>query len=292
MNNETNEQNRTVHSLQEFFAERVGDDSITPARYARLLYKSTSCGAWISYQHQLKASFEINEDFIIKATSNGIVATTKYAHGNCSQTLKDKMFSFLGFDENGQCKKQHNIASYQALLSSFSGENSKYSITYSLSNESIEVCVCAKIDAEQEDVCEDDKKARETDWLSSCVSITIGSIVEGSEVEIPPITLVFPFLELDFEEAIQEIEAQASFYWERDNSDFFIVSVSKEVYGLKVCGGDCEWDNKDATPKELIIAVELWLNNFYENYQCILNQKIKIKEGVFIEMYENDEICY
>ncbi len=55
------------------------------------------------------------------------------------------------------------------------------------------------------------------------VGITIGSIVEGSEVCIDGNRLDFPFTEETLNAAVKNVEEQADFYWERDNHDWFTV---------------------------------------------------------------------
>jgi hypothetical protein len=47
--------------------------------------------------------------------------------------------------------------------------------------------------------------------------VRLGSIVEGSDAEVMPEELMFPFSEADLEQAIENIEAEADFLWHRDN---------------------------------------------------------------------------
>lgn len=63
----------------------------------------------------------------------------------------------------------------------------------------------------------------EQDWWSSCTGIEIGSIVEGSDVEVGPECLAFPFTEDDLDRTVKGIDSEASFYWERDNSTYYTV---------------------------------------------------------------------
>lgn len=64
-----------------------------------------------------------------------------------------------------------------------------------------------------------------------CIAIKIGSIVEGSEVEIEPICLSFPFTEEDFHHVIKSINEEASYYWKRDNTDTYIIKNKDEIIG-------------------------------------------------------------
>jgi hypothetical protein len=76
----------------------------------------------------------------------------------------------------------------------------------------------------------EDKLAQEK--IPKCVGIKIGSIVEGSDVEVDPITLKFPFSKEDLDKAVKEINATCSFYWERDNSDWFKLRYSGAKVGV------------------------------------------------------------
>jgi hypothetical protein len=69
----------------------------------------------------------------------------------------------------------------------------------------------------------EDAKASELNWLEKCTGLRIGSIVEGSDVEVGPETLLFPFTEKDLDRVVSAINEEASFYWERDNSRYFTV---------------------------------------------------------------------
>lgn len=65
--------------------------------------------------------------------------------------------------------------------------------------------------------------ASEQNWWDSCTGIEIGSIVEGSDVEVGPEFLSFPFTEDDLDRTVKGIDDEASFYWERDNTTYYTV---------------------------------------------------------------------
>jgi hypothetical protein len=56
-------------------------------------------------------------------------------------------------------------------------------------------------------------------------ALKIGSIVEGSDVEVGPVTLTFPFSEEEFNDAVESINNEAKFYWERDNLDTYRIEI-------------------------------------------------------------------
>ena len=87
----------------------------------------------------------------------------------------------------------------------------------------------------------EDKEAG--DYIYHCYGIKVGSIVEGSDVEVGPFEMVFPFSMEKFWKAVDEINEEAKFYWERDNSQWFLVisPKGKEYYGHETWG-DITWD--------------------------------------------------
>ena len=70
--------------------------------------------------------------------------------------------------------------------------------------------------------------------------VRIGSIVEGSEAEVYPATLSFPFTMQEYEEAVQEIEADADALWREANltweeqEKFFTSANPWDAPGMKV----------------------------------------------------------
>jgi len=60
-------------------------------------------------------------------------------------------------------------------------------------------------------------ESEEAVTLSNCVGIKVGSIVEGSDVEIEPVLFKFPFEVKDWDRSIQNINDEASFIWEESN---------------------------------------------------------------------------
>lgn len=88
-----------------------------------------------------------------------------------------------------------------------------------------------------------DKKAGEVDWLDRCTGIEIGSIVEGSDVEVGPECLDFPFTKQELDGAVKRIDDEAKFYWERDNSTYY--SVRKADGEVEMW---CQWESFDDKP--------------------------------------------
>jgi hypothetical protein len=84
----------------------------------------------------------------------------------------------------------------------------------------------------REDVYYEGHPAGEDDWHASCVGIRIGSIVEGSDVEVGPEELLFPFTESELDRVVKQIDDEADFYWKRDNIRSYYVTFP---------GGECTY---------------------------------------------------
>jgi len=56
-------------------------------------------------------------------------------------------------------------------------------------------------------------------YLNPNAEVTIGSIIEGSDAECIPITLLFPFALKEFWDALQEVEDEAKQIWHEVNEE-------------------------------------------------------------------------
>lgn len=92
---------------------------------------------------------------------------------------------------------------------------------------------------------EDEAAWKADDWIDRCTGIRIGSIVEGSDVEIQPVDLMFPFKEEEMDKVIDNIDEEAKFYWERDNSTYYTIR-ERGAEGAYLW---CQWTEFDDEPK-------------------------------------------
>lgn len=73
--------------------------------------------------------------------------------------------------------------------------------------------------------------------------VCISSIVEGSDVEIAPIEFVEDFDPQAFWDAADRVNREASFYWTRDNSDWYqVVAPSGIVHIVRYTDGEFSWE--------------------------------------------------
>lgn len=98
----------------------------------------------------------------------------------------------------------------------------------------------------------------------NCTGIKIGSIVEGSEVESGPFTHMFPFDMEMFNRDVAYMEGETSFYWERDNSQWYRVAVREKEYFLRNRWGDIKWDSDKPSPK-LLKKIEAFIETNWEH---------------------------
>jgi hypothetical protein len=102
--------------------------------------------------------------------------------------------------------------------------------------------------ADEEPVCYGDKEARTNGpWTKNIIGLKIGSIVEGSEVEVGPEELLFPFSQKDLDKAVNNINEEASFYWKRDNTDNYLIKKNDKNVAFTSW---TEWDSKPFWDKD------------------------------------------
>jgi len=85
----------------------------------------------------------------------------------------------------------------------------------------LSITVSGDLPALEEEIYYEDTITRVANWkdffVGKCYGIKIGSIVEGSDVEIEGRVLEFPFTMDDLDRVVKEVNEEAAFYWERDN---------------------------------------------------------------------------
>lgn len=95
--------------------------------------------------------------------------------------------------------------------------------------------------------------------IDGVIALEIGSIVEGSDVEIDAERLVFPFTNEELWELVEHIDEQAKFYWERDNLKDFYIELGDENYYVRTGFG---LEFSDNTPQNVKNMVENFIDEF------------------------------
>lgn len=116
-----------------------------------------------------------------------------------------------------------------------------------------------------------------------CVGIKFGSIVEGSDVESGPFTHKFPFESDAFNKDVAHMEAETSFYWERDNASWYTVRTEDDEWTVSNSWGDIRWKG-DPPPGTIKAAAEAAIKEDWQDdpeHSCIVIQTIPKLPGLW-----------
>lgn len=113
-------------------------------------------------------------------------------------------------------------------------------------------------------------EANDINNLDGYIGLEIGGIVEGSDVEIGPNFLKFPFTDEQLRETVENINEEAVFYWKRDNLSDFMIEVGGDVYFTDGVGWDIEY--VEDVPQD----VKTFFEEHYDEW-CDLNEDESIE---------------
>lgn len=235
---------KTLADLLEYHGEK------TPARLGRSLYKYVGCGPWTTFVVETKPAGVRHCRAVLRLV-DGVWHLHRIERGG------PDFGQFLGYAPGGLPKDMHRKHHYLGLLRDFQRkEGTKRRLHFMRLGDKLLVETTEKTLPWYKDIYYESKQAGAIwhTWKAKCTGIKIGSIVEGSDVEISPVTLDFPFTEQDYEDAINGIDEEAKFYWLRDNSQWLTVKVRSRRYFLRNTWGDIVWTEKPS-PK-IVKAVE------------------------------------
>ena len=101
------------------------------------------------------------------------------------------------------------------------------------------------------------------------MGVSVSSIVEGSDAEVPGDVLIdngkMPTVE-EFWKLVEAVNEEACFYWDRDNSQWYLLKKSgddKATYSFHNTWGEIEWHD-DSVPKKLRKAAEEFISGEVE----------------------------
>jgi hypothetical protein len=224
----------------------------TPYSVGRALYKYTDCGPWVTFLTEKTPAHDVE-----------LVATVREQDGKVIIDLPEKpskdfsnFLLFLGFSDQGVCDLDDvkSVDDYYKLVTGFIKAEKADNLFAAKKSKSIVISQKQHVSADYGEIYYEDPEARTCD-TSKIVGIKIGSIVEGSDVEIGPETLMFPFSEEELDRVVKGINDEASFYWDRDNADHYILYDPKgEAHFAKNVWGDWEWD--EGIPEEIRKLIE------------------------------------
>ena len=138
-------------------------------------------------------------------------------------------------------------------------------------------------------LCYSDVKSRLDFDPTECVGIKIGSIVEGSDVEVGPLELRFPFPKEDLHKAFESVNDEAKFYWARDNTQNFIIYHN----GTQVAG--VSWTQFEDAPEWSVhpgAEIPGWVKKRFLKFVDVsvtdYDVKYEFAPGWELEEYVND----
>jgi len=188
-------------------------DGETPHHFGRSLYKYTDCGPWIAY---------VALDAPARETAEIRVMPRDPQRRLWVQGCSRDAARFCGFDDVRCPARWRSLAAYLRRVRHFVKHHQSQQDEWRVI--AVRPCVgCVRLDLERSLAA----RTRSVNYAdadvdrldpATVVGVEIGSIVEGSDVEIDPEYLAFPFTDRDFDAAVQRINNEASFYWERDNT--------------------------------------------------------------------------
>jgi len=269
----------TIKNLEEFLAHVGG---CTPYQAGRGLYKSTACGPWIVYLVEETPERSVSLEVTVLLRDGKL-------HASCEESLFDyenerapEVLGLLGFHPDGSPRKGdkigRSVAAYRRTVEAFIGRKTKdgeatatigcstnpYTLTLYPQHptelgcrpgpKSVRILV-HRIDKPvlREVYYESDEANTQ---LDKCVGVKVGSIVEGSDVEIDRAPLFFPFSGEDFDEYVKGVNDEACFYWDRDNLDHYQVDDGKKEYYIT-----SGWFTELKLPKKIKGTVEAYLKD-------------------------------
>jgi hypothetical protein len=212
----------------------------TPYRFARGIYKSTACGPWMMFIMRGRGAYTLHHMAICRVRNDmwQLVGHT---------SISDDLVRFMGFDkETGLSRKERKCEAYLEAIRNYEAKpDPKYRITHHVDGKGSRRMLtisCEERIPEEEISVYYEKVPLDFD-PARCIAIEIGSIVEGSEVEIPPARLTFPFHESEFYDTLDAIDREADFYWKRDNTTNYTLLFQGTPVGL------VSWTAFDGEPK-------------------------------------------
>lgn len=102
------------------------------------------------------------------------------------------------------------------------------------------------------------KEMEKKGWFVTGVSIS--SIVEGSDVEVEPVRLDSTNSKKDFWKAVEDVNKEASFYWERDNSQWFFVKGPEDEFCVRNTWGEIVWEDGEKPDEKVYKNVEKFIH--------------------------------
>ena len=179
----------TYHNLPELLENRGFE---TPYSWGRALYKWVDCGPWVSFITETAPKKTIRESAVIAKRNNMPVLLNP---GKITEAFRN----FLCFEPDGtheEHKAKTDFAEYLAMVQKYVAKRMKNPNNRQITVKTGARWIMAHTETTIPATHINHYYADPDDFdLVTCIGIKIGSIVEGSDVEVGPETLLFPITE-------------------------------------------------------------------------------------------------
>jgi hypothetical protein len=232
-----------VNNFNEFMDTR-GLGGTTPGEWGHLLYRHTF-GPWVSFAElDSPASTGHHEATLTPNEVSGLLEL----QGEASDYIK----GFLSLNHQGV--SNWGADEFEAYLNSYiNGTHVRVAdLSWTREGDVLNVVIDRPSEARYDWTSYDSQETRAEDFAAKVVGIKVGSIVEGSDVELEPRILMFPFESDFFQESLNDLEAEVSFYWDRDNSQWYIVTSPEGKIWYPQLDGSGNWQNQEDIPQEVL----------------------------------------
>lgn len=146
---------------------------------------------------------------------------------------------------------------------------------------------CRLILEDGNDIYYESEKANDEATLdrTDVIGMEIGSIVEGSDVEIDGVLPKFPFTSEDLWETVKNVNEEASFYWKRDNEDDYLIEAGGEEYHVTI-GGSIDFP--EGMPKD----IQTFIVEYYDEMADMLDGEIWEESGYTITKIDKSDFIF
>lgn len=282
-----------IRNLKEFLAHVGGDNAYQAGRG---LYKYTDCGPWITYLVEETPERSVTLAVTVRLKDGKLHAEFEESVFDYENERETEALLLLGFNVDGAPRHGDKIgrtlAAYRRTIEAYikrhgaatiGDSNNPYTLKlhpelpHDLGARRGRKSVFITLHRmEKPSYREVYYESDEANTLTECAGVKMGSIVEGSEAYVDRDPLMFPFTGQEFDNYVKSINDEASFYWQRDNLDHYVVRQGDKEYC--VTSG---WGEELKLPKKLREAVTAFLqtNDLKEGQTATIpSTKIEIEK--------------
>jgi len=213
-----------ITSINELGYAYIGDSNASTYAIGWAFYKAIGCGPSTQFIYRICEAQEFTQTFIVTQQWDVQLINSSEPVNAAFTPWSERLIEFLGFEDG---KQSGDLTSYIGVLNDC--DEPLYPIDYQLDCNKLWVTISSHFKEQRYYHYYEDDETEIPDG-AKCIGLAISSIVEGSDVEVMPVNIHFPFTTDDLNQLLSEVNAEATFYWERDNYQCFTVSVEDKRF--------------------------------------------------------------